>query len=394
MKRSELWIRLALLFPACLSAEVPGGFNYQAVVRDERGNLVRDGKIGLCIAIVGDSVAGKAVFSETHVVNTNGHGTLSAVIGKGDRLLGDLQAIPWESGRYYLSVGVDLQAGTACKHIGTSQLMSVPYAMFAGSVSGKPTRSSEISDADGDTRVQTEASPDEDRVRMFAGGKEAFRLAKDGFVGLGLGGGDPGEMLHLGDGHILLEGGGQVALKIKRDTTITDGPSGRSQNPIFQIGRIIRAGDGDPELRFLYSDDQHAERTVFELDRKGIVASVKQEVGSHFEGFLDQRPDPCFRLNSWPKMQLEMGSCLDPVDVFVRREEPGVLSLLTGGAEAAERVRVSEKETAFSGYVKLPVAAGAPPASDCSQAAHRGRMKVDAQAGLLWICADSGWISK
>jgi hypothetical protein len=47
-----------------------------------------------------------------------------------------------------------------------------------------------------------------------------------------------------------------------------------------------------------------------------------------------------------------------------------------------------------AGYVQLDSTAGAPPAPDCDQAAERGRMKIDPATGLLWICANSGWVSK
>jgi len=149
----------------------------------------------------------------------------------------------------------------------------------------------------------------------------------------------PGERLHIGDGNVLIEGGGETAIKIKRDITYTGGPSGTSQNPIFQMGRITQAGDGDPEFRFLYSDDYTAERSVLEFDRKGIVASVKPDRGSHFEGFISATdPQPVFRLNSYPKMRLEMGNGgSTAVDVAVQREAANTLTLLTG---EVERVRI------------------------------------------------------
>ena len=164
----------------------------------------------------------------------------------------------------------------------------------------------------------------------------------NGNVGIGLSSA-PGEKLHLGDGNILIEGGGETALKIKEDAIFTGGSSGTSQHPIFEIGRIVQAGDGDPEFRLMYSDDnQPVSRSVLEIDRKGIVASVKPAVGSHFEGFVST-PDapatqPVFRLNSFPKMRLEMGSGGNTdVDVAVQREDTNTLTILTGGAE---RVRV------------------------------------------------------
>jgi hypothetical protein len=148
---------------------------------------------------------------------------------------------------------------------------------------------------------------------------------------IGIGVTTPGEKLHIGDGNFLLEGGGETAIKIKRDVTFTGGPSGTSQFPIFQIGRIIQAGDGDPEIRFMYSDDGTAERSVFELDRKGIAASVKPDRGSHFEGFISGTdPEPVFRLNSFPRMRLEMGNGgSTPVDVAIQREAAATLTFIT-----------------------------------------------------------------
>jgi hypothetical protein len=167
----------------------------------------------------------------------------------------------------------------------------------------------------------------------------------NGKVGIGdkFPGIEPGEKLTLLDGNFFMEGGGEVSIKIKRDIVIT-GPSGLSSFPVFQFGRIIQAGDGDPEFRFLYSDDMTPERSVFEFDRKGIVASVKPEVGSHFEGFVPGPtpggpPVPVFRLNSFPKMRLEMGdgSTQPELDVAIQREAAQTLTLLTGNAE---RVRI------------------------------------------------------
>jgi hypothetical protein len=154
----------------------------------------------------------------------------------------------------------------------------------------------------------------------------------------------PGELFHIGDGNILLEGGGEVAQKFKRDFSTTGENlgvptgSGVSVNPIFQIGRIIQAGDGDPEIRIMYSDDNTTERTVFEVDRKGIVASVKTAIGSHYEGFASLTDvNPMFRLNSYPRMRLEMGAGGNNVtDVAVERGASGELAFFTNSTKQGE----------------------------------------------------------
>lgn len=208
-------------------------------------------------------------------------------------------------------------------------------------------------------------------------------------VGINLSGA-PGQRLHLGDGNMLIEGGGETAIQIKRDIGYS-GVSGLSQNPIFQIGRIIQAGDGDPEFRVLYSDDNTEERSVLEFDRKGIVASVKTDRGSHFEGFLSTHdPEPVFRLNSYPKMRLEMGAGGEsPVDVAIQREDGGALTFLT---QDTERARIDSTGLSVNdGYLKLDTTSGAPPNSDCDSADEVGRMKVDASSTVVYVCSARGW---
>ena len=177
----------------------------------------------------------------------------------------------------------------------------------------------------------------------------------------------PGQRLHIGDGNALIEGGGETAVMFKRDSTpgqFPGAPGGsgvESTNPIFHLGRITTAGDGDPELRVLYSDDAAGERPVLEFDRKGIVASVRQNRGSHFEGFACIRgeatmdPEACvgpipndtqpvFRLNSAPQMQLELGPGNDiETDVAVRRIDTATMGFFTGNVtmiDVNERMRI------------------------------------------------------
>ena len=166
-----------------------------------------------------------------------------------------------------------------------------------------------------------------------------------GFIGLGSVT-VPGQALHVGDGNILLEGGGEVSNQYKRSGFSTNGPSGPQSNPIFSIGRIIQAGDGDVEVRVFYSADQTAERAVFEFDCKGIVASVKPPsvgggLGSHFEGFVAGDSQPKFRLNSYSNhllaagMRLEMGpGGSTSADVAVERSGPSELGLMVGANTA------------------------------------------------------------
>lgn len=141
-------------------------------------------------------------------------------------------------------------------------------------------------------------------------------VGTNGNVGINLSTDLPGQLLHLGDGNILLEGGGETAMLFKRGQTLTGEttygtthPNAPFINPIFQIGRIIQGGDGAPQFRWMFAADNHTERVVFELDSEGILSSVRQSGvrGSHFEAHREGDAHPLFRLNSYPYMQLQMG---------------------------------------------------------------------------------------
>jgi len=158
---------------------------------------------------------------------------------------------------------------------------------------------------------------------------------------VGLGTTAPWEDLHLEAGNMMINSANEQQIAFRRSGTVGfhGVPTAPSNNPMFKMGRIIAAGDGSPEFRFLFQDDTTPERAVFEFDEKGIVASVKPTVGSHFEGFIAGDPEPLFRLNSYPSMQLEMGpGGTTPTDVSLRRADVNTLTILTGGIE---RLRVN-----------------------------------------------------
>ena len=162
------------------------------------------------------------------------------------------------------------------------------------------------------------------------------------------------QKVHVADGNILLQGGGEVSFIMKRDTTFTNSHSNSPfVNPIFQIGRIIQGGDGAPQFRWMYNDDNVGETVVMELDSEGIMSSVRQERGSHFESHVEGEANPFFRLNSYPDMRLEMGpGGDDTTDVSVSRSAFETLSFNIGsGVNEEEIMRV--KSTAVETEVDL-----------------------------------------
>lgn len=100
------------------------GINYQAVVRDAGGDILQNSNISVEFNVIEGSTAGPTVYTETHSATTNNFGNMVAIIGQGTPTLGTFNGIDWANGDHFLNVVID---GT---DMGTTQFMSVPYALF------------------------------------------------------------------------------------------------------------------------------------------------------------------------------------------------------------------------------------------------------------------------
>jgi len=114
-------------------AQIPQKMSYQSVVRNTEGNLVVNAAIGVQISILKDTPTGQAVYIETMNNTTNENGLLSIEIGGGTPVLGSFAQIDWATGTYFVKTETDPTGGTNYTIVGTGQLLSVPYALYAGS---------------------------------------------------------------------------------------------------------------------------------------------------------------------------------------------------------------------------------------------------------------------
>jgi hypothetical protein len=141
MKKITLLSTLCfLLLTLVVNAQTPpNAFNYSAVARNAAGQPIATATIGIQISILKTSPTGASQYSENHFVNTDAYGLFNLVIGAGAVQSGSMATIDWSNDNYYLKVGMDAAGGTNFLTMGTTQLLSVPYAMYAksaGSVSG------------------------------------------------------------------------------------------------------------------------------------------------------------------------------------------------------------------------------------------------------------------
>jgi hypothetical protein len=120
-----------LVFTSQAFAQVPQGFNYQAVARNSSGTLLQNQSLGVKLSVHQGSAAGAVVYSERQTPTTNQFGLFTVTVGQGTVLSGVFSSVTWSSGNYWLQVELDVTGGTTYTDMGTSQLLSVPYAMYA-----------------------------------------------------------------------------------------------------------------------------------------------------------------------------------------------------------------------------------------------------------------------
>lgn len=126
-----LGFTLSVLFFVSVVAQAPQGISYQAVVRTALGEPITSGTVALKLSIREATATGGVVFTEVHHPLPNAYGLVSVVIGAAG---GNLATVNWGSGSKFLQVELDAANGTNFTTMSTTQLMSVPYALFAGNI--------------------------------------------------------------------------------------------------------------------------------------------------------------------------------------------------------------------------------------------------------------------
>jgi hypothetical protein len=127
----KLFTLIAFAITLIASAQAPQGFNYQATVRNSSGALIINQNVFFKFNVMLNSQTSLPVYSETHQAPTDDLGQVNLVIGTGTPTSGTFAGINWASGTYYL--GIELNTGSGYVAMGTTQLLSVPYALYANS---------------------------------------------------------------------------------------------------------------------------------------------------------------------------------------------------------------------------------------------------------------------
>jgi hypothetical protein len=130
----KIYLIITALFISILTlGQAPQAFKYQAVVRDTSGAVIADHLVSLRISIIKGSTEGQVVYTEIQDDNTNKLGLVNLEIGRGLVTSGNFSDISWGDDSYFIKVELDISGGMDYIFMGTSQLLAVPYALYAES---------------------------------------------------------------------------------------------------------------------------------------------------------------------------------------------------------------------------------------------------------------------
>jgi uncharacterized protein (TIGR02145 family) len=122
---------IALFITVITFAQSPQKMSYQGVLRNSSSALITSAPVGMRISILQSSATGTVAYSETQSPTTNVNGLVSLEIGSGTPVTGTFAGITWANGPYFIKTETDPAGGTNYTITGTSQLMSMPYALYA-----------------------------------------------------------------------------------------------------------------------------------------------------------------------------------------------------------------------------------------------------------------------
>jgi len=114
-----------------LNAQAPQKMTYQAVIRNNSNSLLVNQSVGMRISILRDSINGTSIYEESHKPSTNANGLASLIIGNGSVTKGKFDTINWSKGPFFIKTETDPTGGVNYNIISVSQLLSVPYALYA-----------------------------------------------------------------------------------------------------------------------------------------------------------------------------------------------------------------------------------------------------------------------
>ncbi|MBC8489701.1 MAG: hypothetical protein H8D45_27085 [Bacteroidetes bacterium] len=131
MKKLTFTFVIVIAVTIAAIAQPPQAFKYQAVVRDNSGEILQNQAVGVRISIHEGSAIGEISYQETFTETTNQFGIVNLEIGNGIPSYGTFSSIDWSNNLKFIETEIDPLGGTAYVSVGTSELLAVPYALYS-----------------------------------------------------------------------------------------------------------------------------------------------------------------------------------------------------------------------------------------------------------------------
>lgn len=123
---------LIVLFSYIANTQPPQAVKFQAIVRDGSGELVKNQRVSFETSIVKGSADGSIIYTETHIDTSDNYGLTNLMIGAGTPVTGTFSSIAWGMDDYFIRTSVDITGGVSYTVMGSTQILAVPYALYAG----------------------------------------------------------------------------------------------------------------------------------------------------------------------------------------------------------------------------------------------------------------------
>lgn len=125
------FIGVFLLSSFSVYSQSPGKINFQSILRNTTGEIVSNKAVSIRMSIIRGTINGTSVYVETHTKTTDVSGLISIKLGSGTVINGIFGDIEWGSASHFIQLEVDFDGGSNYVVIGTQELISVPYALYA-----------------------------------------------------------------------------------------------------------------------------------------------------------------------------------------------------------------------------------------------------------------------
>ena len=132
MKKKITTLLMTIILSGIMVAQPPQAFKYQAIVRDAAGEIISNQAVNIRISIHDEIPDGYIIYQESHDGTSNQFGLITLNIGLGSQLIGQFGNINWSADSKFMEVEIEDSASGEYISLGTTELFSVPYAMYSG----------------------------------------------------------------------------------------------------------------------------------------------------------------------------------------------------------------------------------------------------------------------